>query len=247
METVELLTQFGLTEYEAKTLSALFKLSEAEAPEISRNAQVPKTRVYDVLENLIAKKMVMEINGRPKKYKVVSPNETFSQLISNKKTELNHLEEQAIELANSLSRPGDLGDLGEKVMKVKDKNDFFKILNHEISKAKSEVVCFTKIGKKFSLLGDSLKKAAKNSVTVKILHHDETEKAMLADLSKNGVQTKLFSHGLNAFVIDNKKVILFLSDPEQEKSEYHFTIWPHNAGMANLFTHYFNHNWEKTQ
>jgi len=44
------LERLGLTEYEAKTLSALFRLKEAEAPEVSRSAQVPKTRVYDVLD-----------------------------------------------------------------------------------------------------------------------------------------------------------------------------------------------------
>ena len=63
----ELLKQLGLTEYESKTLNTLFQLKEEKAPEISRDAQVPKTRVYDVLDGLVKKGLVIEIQGRPKK------------------------------------------------------------------------------------------------------------------------------------------------------------------------------------
>ncbi len=245
-EIAGLLERFGLTEYEAKTLSTLFKLSEAQAPEISRNAQVPKTRVYDVLEKLIEKKMVIEINGRPKKYKVVSPSETFAQLIASKKKELASLEDQAIELQNALSQPETGSDeKTETVMKVKDKNDFFKILNHEIGKARHEIVGFSRVGKKFSLISESLKKAAQSNVNVRLIHHDAAELALAAELSKQGVQSRHSDHGLNAFVIDGKKVILFLSDPETESGESHFTIWPHNPHMAKMLTHYFDHHWKK--
>jgi len=241
-----ILEQFGLTEYEAKTLATLFKLSEAEAPDISRNAQVPKTRVYDVLEKLIEKRLVMEISGRPKKYRVVSPTETFSMMISAKKDELTKLEEEATQLQLELSSQFEnQSEGGERVMKVKDKNDFLKILSHEIGKAQKEVVCFTKIGKKFPALSESLKLAAKNNATVKVLHEPDQEKHVLSDLTKNGIELKQGDHGLNVFVIDGKKVILFLSDPEVDRDEYHFTVWPQNHAMANMVKHYFDHHWGK--
>ncbi len=245
-EIAGLLEQFGLTEYEAKTLATLFKLSEAEAPEISRNAQVPKTRVYDVLEKLMGKKLVIEVNGRPKKYKVVAPNETFNQLIAAKREELSRLEQEAIELQNSLTIATETGiESGERVMKVKDKSDFLKILNHEIQKAQTEVVCFAKMDKKFGVLGESLKAAAKNNVNVKVLHHHAHEKQLLNDLAKNGVELKQAEHGLNAFVIDNKKVIMFLTDPDTERDEYHFTVWNSNPHMARMVKNHFDSHWQK--
>ena len=72
-QTYLLLEKLGLTEYEAKTLGTLFNLREAEAPQISRTAQVPKTRVYDVLEKLIQRRLIIEIKGRPKLYRAVEP------------------------------------------------------------------------------------------------------------------------------------------------------------------------------
>ena len=76
---------FGLTEYEARTLTTLFNFVEADAPHISRNAEIPKTRIYDVLEKLKEKGLILEVYGRPKRYKVIDPNEIFKQLIDNKK------------------------------------------------------------------------------------------------------------------------------------------------------------------
>src|SRR3989344_446974 len=101
-EVLKLLLEFGLTEYEAKTLSTLFRLNEAEAPEVSRLAQVPKTRVYDVLDKLIGKKLVMEVNGRPKKYKVVDLDLALQQLVEFKKTELEELQKRTENVKSQL-------------------------------------------------------------------------------------------------------------------------------------------------
>src|SRR3989344_3709033 len=89
------LEKLGLTEYEAKTLSALFNLHEAEAPEISRLAQVPKTRVYDVLDRLTKKNLIIEIHGRPKRYMSIEPEKVFASLIEGKRKELHDLEKRA--------------------------------------------------------------------------------------------------------------------------------------------------------
>lgn len=93
-EINRLLEQLGLTEYEAKTLNTLFKLKEAEAPEVSSRAQVPKTRVYDVLDRLTKKNLIIEISGRPKKYKVVDPAKVFDELLGKKREELGQLEKK---------------------------------------------------------------------------------------------------------------------------------------------------------
>ena len=62
-------------------------------------------------------------------------------------------------------------------------------------------------------------------------------------LKKSVKELKQFEHGLNAFVIDDKKVVLALSDFKREKPEYHFTIWHDNRPMANALKHYFDKIW----
>lgn len=247
-EMLKLLLEFGLTEYEAKTLSTLFRLNEAEAPEVSRLAQVPKTRVYDVLDKLIGKKLVIEVNGRPKKYKVVDLETALEQLVEAKKVELTELQARTENVKSELrSQNTGLDDAeGEKVMRVKDKNDFIKILAQEIEKAKKEVLAFTKINPTHSLLKQKLKSAAQKNVNVRMVTHPIGEATALSkELKDAGVKNKNFKHGMTAFVIDGKKVILALSDLEKTRPDYHFTIWPNNTHLATALSHYFEKCWEQ--
>ncbi len=248
-EINSLLEQLGLTEYEAKTLSTLFKLREAEAPEISRLAQVPKTRVYDVLDRLIEKKLVIETNGRPKDYRVVEIENAFAQLLESKKFELGELEKKTSALKNRLlSQESPAEEEGEKVMKVKDKQDFIKILAQEIGKAKKEVVALTKLDQDYPLLKESIKHASNRKVNIRLIGHSHPEFPQLAkEFNEAGIETRSAKHGMNAFIIDGKKVILSISDLDKEKPEYHFTIWQNNIGMATALQNYFEDHWKKSK
>jgi len=238
------LEQLGLTEYEAKTLTSLFKLKEAEAPEISRNAQVPKTRVYDVLERLTNRGMIIEIYGRPKKYRVVEPNKVFDELLNEKKQELKKLEERANKLKGTIVEDAKEGAT-EKVMKVKEKGDFMRILGQEISGAKKSVHGFTSTGKDYALLHDAIRKASARDVEVKVISKIVAEQEHAKSYKEAGVELRHFDHGIHAYVIDGKKVIMALSDFDQEKPEYHFTIWPDNKPLSAALTHYFESCWQK--
>jgi sugar-specific transcriptional regulator TrmB len=239
-ELNNLLANLGLTEYESKTLSTLFELSEAEAPEISRMAQVPKTRVYDVLEKLIARQLVIEIRGRPKKYRVIDAQQVLDALVLERKTGLSELESQVTEMKSNLANPqkSKIESKTESVIKVKDKHDFERILAQELEKAEDTITGFTEISDKHTVLKDALEKAKEKNVAIKLLNSFSNE-----SLKKSIKELKHAEHGLNAFIIDDKKVILALSDFKKEKPEYHFTIWHENKPMANAFKHYFDKVW----
>ncbi len=235
--------KLGLTEYESKTLTALFKLREAEAPVISRHAQVPKTRVYDVLDKLTKNSLIIEIAGRPKKYRSIEAIRVFNKLIEEKKKELSELEASAQEIHNSLSG-GELKlDLTEKVMKVKDKQDFFKILSQELEKANSSITVFSNHPKDFYALKESIK-LNPNKLKVKILGKNSNEnKKYVQEITSLGGEVKEANPGLHAYIIDDSKVVMALSDFNSNKPEYHFTIWPENKPLANTLKHYFNKYW----
>lgn len=237
-----LLEKLGLTEYESKTLSTLFKLKEAEAPAVSRTAQVPKTRVYDVLDKLIQKGLVIEISGRPKKYRVIEPDKAIDLLIETKKIELKDIESQAIDLKKSFSTNRGEEEKGEKVMKVKNKLDFERILAQELEKAKISVQGFTEIRDDQIILKEALEKAKNRNLTIKLINHAPTEfgKKYAKDET---IELKNLDHGLNAFIIDGKKVVMALSDFKKDKPEYHFTIWNEHKPIVNALQHYFEKCW----
>ena len=241
-ESYALLEKLGLTEYEAKTLNTLFSLREAEAPDISRTAQVPKTRVYDVLEKLIQRDLIIEIKGRPKLYRAVEPQKAIDLLLAGKKNQLRELEEEATVVKESLSDFGSGKDeVGEKVMKVKDKQDFERILGQELLKANKSVQGLTEITDEHDILHEALKRLKQKNVSIKLLN------AFPVKRLKDVADVKQFSHGLNAFIIDNKKVVLAISDFKKQKTDYHFTILNDHVPMANALMNYFDNHWGKAK
>lgn len=244
-DIVPLLGKMGLTEYEAKTLSTLFSLGEAEAPDVSRIAEVPKTRVYDVLEKLADQELVIRVFSRPKKYRALAPQEAFEKLVQRKNDELKTLHNEARAMGEKLAATHTNNDAAEeRIMKVKSKTDFYKILAQEIEHAQSEVVGMTHIDSHHHVLHDALRKAGERNVHVKFSgNHHAGFKEAHSQLGKH-IELRDNESGMHAYVIDGKKTILALSDFNKNKSEYHFAIFPDNTEMAQTFIAQFAKNWD---
>jgi sugar-specific transcriptional regulator TrmB len=231
------LANVGLTDYEAKIISTMFKAGEAEATDIARNAQVPKTRVYDVLKRLVGRGILMEVNAHPKRYRAIDPEDAVDKLVSGKKQELLKIEKEAINVKSNISATNPI-DSGEKIMRVKDKEDFDKILAQELSRAKKSIHGLTSITDEHEELHNVFRDARKRNVSVRLLNSVDSKKL------SNVCETKKFEHGMHAFVIDGKKVVLAISDFSKKSPFYHFTIMHDHAAVVKALLHYFEHNWK---
>lgn len=76
---VEILKNFGLSEYEARALVALISKGTLTAKEVSEISGIPRTSVYDVMDSLITKGLV-ESFGKPRKFKALSVSDIISVL-----------------------------------------------------------------------------------------------------------------------------------------------------------------------
>jgi len=221
-------------------LTSLLRLNEAKAPDISREAQVPKTRVYDVLDKLVERDLIIEIQGRPKRYRARAPEKVFNELLTSKKQEIKHLEKETSEMQSRMTTGITEEEFGEKVLKVKEKQDFVRILAQEISKAKDSIHAFTEIAPKHAVLRNAMFQAKQNNIEVKMLHSlDESELGRLKD---SGVEMKQADHGIEAFIIDKRKLVIALSDFKKEQPEYHFAIW-HDSPIIEPLTNHFTRLW----
>ncbi len=126
-------------------------------------------------------------------------------------------------------------------MKVKDRHDFERILAQEILKAKSSLVGFSEITDKERVLQEAIEKVKSKKVNIKLINAYQNQ------LLQKTAEVKQFEHGLNAFIIDNKRVVLALSDFKQEKPEYHFAIFRYHKPMANALQHYFDKCWQQAK
>lgn len=78
-ENLSVLKGIGLTMYEAQAYVALTSLISATAIEVSETAEIPRSKIYDVLKKLNEKNFIDVEDGRPLTYDVKSPVEVLSR------------------------------------------------------------------------------------------------------------------------------------------------------------------------
>ena len=139
------LLEFNFTEYEAKALLVLLKKSSLSATEISQMGGIPRTKVYEVLNNLTSKGFCSEIPGSIRRFKAIPPDLSFKTLftqLENKQRELENLERTLTPLfyaSRSDSDPLDYIEIIRKKEVTIDK------INNYINKAKNSLMIMNKI------------------------------------------------------------------------------------------------------
>ncbi len=84
------LKQLGFNEYEARVyVEMLHQIDPLTAYEIGKLSGVPRSKVYEVVDNLRRKQFVVQIEDNPKKYLPVDPEEVFSSIEKSFRTSVN--------------------------------------------------------------------------------------------------------------------------------------------------------------
>ncbi|MHB8586767.1 MAG: TrmB family transcriptional regulator [Thermoplasmatota archaeon] len=100
----EELRSFGLSGYEARAYTASLGLDAAEASDIAKRANVPTGRIYDILNSLVEKRLLIVQGGRPKRYVAAPPSEALAHLLSLRRREFDEEYEGLTRAATELER-----------------------------------------------------------------------------------------------------------------------------------------------
>lgn len=73
------LRRAGLTDYEARAYAALLSLGESGASGVAESARIPRTKVYAVLDGLVAGGWAEVSEGRPRSYAACSPRDCLDR------------------------------------------------------------------------------------------------------------------------------------------------------------------------
>jgi HTH-type transcriptional regulator, sugar sensing transcriptional regulator len=98
------LVALGLTGYEASAYVALTRRDRATGAEVARLAGLPRQRIYDVLDGLVARGLATVEPGRPARYVAVAPDTAVAALLVARRAEVERLEHEAA-LAVALLTP----------------------------------------------------------------------------------------------------------------------------------------------
>ena len=191
---LEKLKAIGLTNYEAGCYVALLNRSEMAAVDVAKASGVPRTRVYEVLENLMRKGLCNTVPGPVIVYKAAEPS--MLKIESNDKTEkiLKKINEHEQEIANfkneiiklEIARDEAITVLTDIFKKGKNNNEsvtykYLEIIRNQplldeivkgyIANTKREMLGFVIVGPHYDLnYGDTQQEVIKKGVICKSVY-----------------------------------------------------------------------------
>lgn len=93
------LKQLGFNKYEARVYVEMLHQSDPlTAYEIGKLSGVPRSKVYEVVDNLRRKQFVVQVDNDPKKFLPVDPEEVFSSIEKSFSTSVNFVKEELKDL-----------------------------------------------------------------------------------------------------------------------------------------------------
>jgi sugar-specific transcriptional regulator TrmB len=138
VETVSLLQDLGLKEYEARSFLALTRLSAGTAKEISEVSEVPRTRVYDAARVLESRGLVEVQHSSPQQFRAVSIEEATAILRQQYDTRIDTLQShlEALDLQPAV----DDSDRMQEVWTLSDHDGIEARTRNLLANAESEII-----------------------------------------------------------------------------------------------------------
>jgi HTH-type transcriptional regulator, sugar sensing transcriptional regulator len=241
-DTRAALREIGLNAYEIDAYIVLLAGGQMTAMEISEAAQVPYSKMYEVLNSLKEKGWIKNTESRPFKYYPVPPLEAtrFTKL---------RLEDKYLNWENTVAE--NLQPLYEKrelvehpdMLILRGQQAILSKLEEVLKKATMEIVIaapeFAKpvIALAEPLLASGLKK----TVRVKLMAAGKKEDWLF--LKKFGLnELRLRDHMFGGGVItDGKEAMLFLGEDKPS-----LVIWSNHVGLVGFAREYFQFLWDSS-
>ena len=103
-ELINALQELNFTLYESKAYLALLQNPETTGYEIAKNSGIPASKIYQVLNKLPHKEIIVALDSEPTRYAPIPPHEILSQMRTLYKHVLDKLQKGLTQLYQSESR-----------------------------------------------------------------------------------------------------------------------------------------------
>ncbi len=257
------LLRFDLTEYQAKALAGVLLLGEGTASDIIKVTEIPKARVYGILDELIVLGALRKKPGRPTKYISLGPEKTLQNIIdfrmdkAKKETEvLSTLKENMVPK---------LKDTFKKSAPLNKKKSVFEIIpagdvseketKNMYASAENRIYIMTGVFEYLPHVLSELKKAADKGAKIKVILKDKkalsergkkTQEEILPVLDelKNTEVRFVKEMPLRLSLVDNDGVI-FSPDEARYTPFLKELCISTNENMIKALADYFENWWKK--
>jgi len=236
-----LLRELGLTDYEARAYAVLASTGPSTAGELSKLANVPYSRVYDILSKLERRGWVEVQAGRPSRYRSKAPAEVVKIVKSEQERKLKEVGEAVVkELEPIYSKKAEAKR--PDVWIIRGGNNLVTRIGEMLSRAEVEVlVSMPNLPQEMSGLVPYLSVLGVKNIPIRVM---VTRKLKLraSELPRKIEIRKretLFGGGV---IVDGKEVLLVLGSGGEL-----FGIWSDEIGLARFAKEYFEYLWKDSR
>ncbi len=242
-DTRNALREMGLNAYEIDAYITLLEVGQMTAMDISQEAKVPYSKMYEVLNSLKEKGWIKSSETRPFKYYPVPPLE------ATRSTKL-RLEDKYLVWENTVTQT--LQPLYEKrelverpdMLILRGQQAVLSKIEEVLKKATKEIVIaapeFAKpvISLAEPMLGSGLKK----SVSVKLMAAGKKEDWLFIKKYSGSNDLRIRDHMFGGGIIaDGKEAMLFLGEDKPT-----LVIWSNHVGLVGFAREYFQFLWDSS-
>ncbi|MGA3021008.1 MAG: helix-turn-helix domain-containing protein [Candidatus Micrarchaeales archaeon] len=245
MEIIESIKKAGMSEYEAKAYYALLFLGEGTSREVSNEAHVPITRVFDVLEGLEEKNLIQKMNDNPKVWKAIGPEVGLKGFIETKVEGYKQLEEYLISNLK-LVKPEVKHEVRSKVILVSGFTNVFRTAADHIEKSWKSLDIIS-VGERLPVKMEvESARAIKRGVDIRMIctKYDSTNADMLKKWIRDGwkIRHAEESQEYSLGVFDERACIIIIKAPKNDKDRIGVVF--ENESLSKSLHGYFKTLWE---
>ncbi|MBR9707420.1 MAG: TrmB family transcriptional regulator [Candidatus Diapherotrites archaeon] len=235
----------GLTESEEKAYTALLQFKILTGKEIAKQAKIPPTAVYRVLNGLLDKKLVTLIQKEPKTYQPIDPKIAITALVLEKKETLENAEKTALKQLKEIKSRKAKTEISDQVQIITDRRQKYAVIDELITTAKKQVLILS-IGEEVPISTlRTAKKITKQGIDYRLIvwKREGNEKALKQFLDA-GIQLKYYPmKNMSMAAIDKKVAMTEIKDP-QDPSKV-FVMFVYSEDLANAYSEYLELVWKK--
>lgn len=250
-EIYRTLKKFGLSEYESKAYTSLTILGPSKAGVISQEAEVPQSKIYEVLEELMKKNLVEVFGGRPKEFKAISPELALRNLLDEKERGLVELRKEIRKLS-SIMKPVSEKEIAGGIWTLKGKKwiEFFNKTSEMLDRSRKYVYAITRDFSRSSKLSESAKACIKRGVKIRVIGMEAVNDSNFYKAKwyhSIGIQLKHFETSLHPriVVVDGKEILIRLDHDPTKRERFSFnSLWSQDPSLVKVIDSYMKHLWE---
>ena len=238
---------FDLNIYETKVWLALLGKGVASAGEVADISGVPRSRTYDVLENLEKKGFAVVKLGKPVKYLGVKPRIILEKMKNNVRKDA---EEKIVDLSK-IKDTTEFEKLEELYMNgidpikrsdisvaLKGRSNISNHLREIMQNAKSEVIVCTNVKdivSKEKLFNQTFTNLKKANIKIKLALSGDAN--LIKELSTGfDIPIKTMTIKTKFFIVDRKEILFYLSENSDKED---IAIWLNSEFFSEAFASLF--------